>query len=144
MADRKEYMKAWYKAHKETMKAKQKAYREAHKEEYKAWKEANKEHCNNYQKAYHKADLNSLGQTKKSIRYKSYQILKRMNLHIDRYEIHHCFGYEDASKFIYISKALHVKIHKYLRDNNIIADSNHWMQIRDIVNSSNEFTYIKS
>ena len=95
-------------------------------------------------KDYNKADVNSKGQTKNSIRNKSLYILKQMNLHIDGYEIHHCFGYDDPSKFIYISKALHLKIHKYLRDNNIDASTDHWMLIRDIVNDTNEFTYIKS
>lgn len=136
MTDRKEYKKAWYQAHKEQHKAKVKAWYEAHKEEYRDYKNA-------YKKAYSKSELNLLGQTKGSIRNKSRYLLKQMHLHINGYEIHHCFGYEDASKFIYISKALHLKIHQYLRDNNICADSNHWMQIRDIVNSSNEFTYVK-
>ena len=124
----KEYKKAWYQAHKEEVKA----YQKAHKEAYKA-----------YDKSYMKSDLNSLGQTKHSIRMKSLYIRKRMNLYIDGYEIHHCFGYEDASKFIYISRSLHRKIHQYLRDNHIDADSDHWMQIRDIVNSTDEFVYIK-
>ena len=31
--ERKEYMKAWYKAHKEQHKARMKAYNESHKEE---------------------------------------------------------------------------------------------------------------
>ena len=66
-----------------------------------------------------------------------------MNLKISSYEIHHCFGYDDPSKFIYCSKELHLKIHQFLRDNNIDADTDHWMAIRDIVNNSNEFVYIK-
>lgn len=139
--------KAWYEAHKEEAKAASKAWREANKEQrkasMKAWREANKEHYNVYQKAYRKSNVNSLGQTKHSVRMKSRQILKQMNLHIDGYEIHHCFGYEDASKFIYISKSLHLKIHQYLRDNHIDANSDHWMAIRDIVNSTDEFMYIK-
>ena len=158
MKDRKEYMKAWKAAHKETEKAKIKAWKELnketekakfkawyeeHKEYNKAYNEANKDKCIDYYKAYKKADVNALGQTKQSIRMKSYRILRQMNLRIDGYQIHHCFGYEDAYKFIYISKELHVKIHKYLRDNNISANSNHWMAIRDIVNDTNEFTYIK-
>ena len=126
--ERKEYKKAWYQAHKESYKA----YYKAHKEAYKA-----------YNKAYKKADVNSLGQTKNYIRKKSNAILKKMNLKIPDYEIHHCFGYEDPSKFIYISKSLHLKIHQYLRDNNIDADTDHWMAIRDIVNSTDEFMYIK-
>ena len=155
---KKAYLKAYYEAHKEQHKARTKAYYQAHKDEIKskkkAWKEANIEHYRAYQKAYKQAnkeqlkaymqsDVNSLGQTKASIRNKSRRILKQMNLHIDGYEIHHCFTYDDASKFIYISKALHVKIHKFLRDNNIDADTDHWMAIRDIVNSTDEFVYIK-
>ena len=129
----KAYMKAYYQARKEEMIAKKKAYRQAHKEEAKA-----------YMKSYLKSDVNSLGQTKSSIRTKSKRILKRMNLHIDGYEIHHCFTYDDPSKFIYISRALHLKIHQFLRDNNIDASSDHWMAIRDLVNSSDEFVYIKA
>lgn len=147
----KEYKKAWYQAHKAQQKAKQKAYYQAHKEEakasMKAWQQSHKEYYRDYQrdymKAYLKSDVNSLGQTKSSIRVKSKSILKKMNLHIPGYEIHHCFGYEDPAKFIYISKALHLKIHQYLRDNNIDAGKDHWMQIRDLVNSTDEFMYIK-
>ena len=135
--------KAWREAHKDEVKAKRKAYYELHLEEHKArvkaYKQANKEKV----KAYTKSDLNSHGQTKQSIRQKSRQILKQMHLHIPGYETHHCFGYEDPSKFIYISKALHRKIHQFLRDNNIDADTDHWMQIREIVNSTYEFVYIK-
>ena len=127
-----EYMKAYYQAHKEERNEYMKAYFQAHKEQVKA-----------YDKAYKKADLNSLGQTKNYIRQKSHNILKQMNLKIPGYEIHHCFGYEDASKFIYISKSLHLKIHQFLRDNKISADTDHWMKIRDLVNSTDEFMYIK-
>ena len=140
----KEYKKAYYQAHKDAHKASMKAWYEAHKESVnasvKAYKQANKEKV----KAYMQSDVNSLGQTKQSIRQKSLRILKKMNLKIPRYEIHHAFGYEDASKFIYISKSLHSKIHKYLREHNIDADSDHWLQIADIVNSTYEFIYIKS
>ena len=129
---RKEYMKVYYQAHKEERNKKMKAYFQAHKEERKE-----------YDKAYKKADVNSLGQTKNYIRKKSNDILKQMNLKIPGYEIHHCFGYEDASKFIYISKSLHLKIHQFLRDNKISADTDHWMAIRDLVNSTDEFMYIK-
>ena len=128
----KEYKKAWYKAHKEQVKEQVKTYQKAHKEQVKA-----------YQKAYKHVELNSLGQTKNNIRSKSKNILKKMQLHIQGYEIHHCFGYEDPNKFIYISKSLHLKIHQFLRDNNIAADSDHWMAIRDLVNSTDEFMYIK-
>ena len=155
----KEYKKAWYQAHRESEKAYRKAYYQAYKDQakarIKAWYEANRESVKAYQKewceehkeeikAYYKSDVNSLGQTKRSIRRRSWVILKRMNLHIDGYEIHHCFGYEDPSKFIYISKSLHRTIHRYLRDNNIDASSDHWMAIRDLVNSTDEFMYIKA
>ena len=126
--DRKEYKRAWYQAHKEECNARDKAWNKAHKKE---------------KKAYMQADVNSLGQTKHSIRKKSLSCLYKHLNKIPGYEIHHCFGYEDASKFIYISKALHLKIHQYLRDNNISADDDHWMYIRDMVNSSDEFVYIK-
>ncbi len=131
--------KAYYEAHKDEMKAKKKAYHQTHKEEAKAYREAHKEQA----KARMKSDVNSLGQTKNNIRAKSRRILKQMNLHIDGYQIHHCFGYDDPSKFIYCSIALHLKIHQLLRDNNISADSDHWMHIRDLVNSTDEFWYIK-
>ena len=94
-------------------------------------------------KSYMKSDRNANGDTKESIRSKSRAILKQMNLHIPGYEIHHCFGYEDPSKFIYCSKSLHLNIHKYLREHNISASCDHWMAIRDLVNSTDEFMYIK-
>lgn len=136
-------MQAYYQAHKEEAKAKKKAYYQAHKEECKAYYQAHKEQYNVNQKAYQKSDVNSLGESKNNIRTKSRQILKKMNLNIPGYEIHHCFGYADASKFIYISKSLHLKIHQYLRDNNIDAGKDHWMAIRDLVNATDEFMYIK-
>ena len=147
----KAYMKAYYESHKEQIKEQNKAYNQAHKEERKAYmkeyyethKENYRDYQRDYMKAYSKSDVNSKGQTKQSIRMKSLRILKQMNLHIDGYEIHHCFGYEDPSKFIYISISLHRKIHQFLRDNNIDASSDHWMEIRDIVNESDEFMYIK-
>lgn len=150
-AQLKDYMKAWNEAHKEELKEYKKNYYQKHKKEHalsmKAWVSANKEHYKSYQKGYMKtylkSDLNSLGQSKHSIRQKSYYILKKMNLHINGYEIHHCFGYEDASKFIYCSKSLHQKIHQFLRDNKINVDSDHWMEIRDIVNDTDKFVYIK-
>ena len=143
----KEEKKAYYQAHKEEKKAKMKAYYQATKEQritaVKAYRQAHKEQYKDYIKAYMKNDVNSLGEKKNNIRQKSRYILKKMNLNIPGYEIHHCFGYEDPSKFIYCSKELHLKIHQFLRDNNIDASSDHWMQIRDIVNDTDEFMYIK-
>ena len=152
--ERKEYKKTYYQAHKEKLKAYQTDYNKAHKEDYKAYFQAHKEERKEYKKTYYqahkeyykeytKSDLNSLGETKHSIRLKSQSILNQMNLKIPGYEIHHCFGYEDPSKFIYISKSLHLKIHQFLRDNKISADTDHWMAIRDLVNSTDEFMYIK-
>lgn len=146
----KEQYKAYYQAHRQEIIAKKKAYGkvyyQANKEEkkasVKAWREANKEQYNVYQIAYQKSDVNSFGESKNSIRTKSRRILKQMNLHIDGYEIHHCFTYDDPAKFIYISRSLHLKIHQFLRDNNIDAGKDHWMSIRDLVNSSDEFMYI--
>lgn len=154
MTNHKEYMKAYHEAHKEEAKAyyqahkkevkdAKKAYYQAHKEERrasnKAWSEAHRQESYEYKKA----DINSLGESKNNIRQKSRYILKQMNLNIPGYEIHHCFTYDDPSKFIYISKSLHLKIHQFLRDNNIDASSDHWMAIRDLVNDTDEFTYIK-
>ena len=122
----KDYRKAWYEAHKEERKAYMKAWREAHREEYKAYQ-------NSYQKAYYKSDLNSLGQTKSSIRIKSQRYLKKYGTKIHGYEIHHCFTYDDPTKFIYCSREMHLKIHKFLRDNTIDADSNHYEQIKHLL-----------
>ena len=135
----KEYMKAYNQAHKEQFKA----YYQAHKEEKKAYYQTHKDQVKAYSKAYRKSDVNALGQTKHSIRMKSMRILKQMNLNIPGYEIHHCFGYEDPSKFIYCSREMHRTIHKYLREHSIDASCDHWMHIRDLVNSTDEFTYIK-
>lgn len=131
--------KAWYQEHKEECKATMKAWREENRDYWKAWNATHREEV----KAYKKAEVNSLGQTKSSIRWRSRHILKQMHLHIPGYEIHHCFGYDDPSKFIYISRSLHLKIHQYLRDNNIDAGHDHWMAIRDMVNATDEFMYIK-
>ena len=136
--------KEYYQARKEEIITKKKAYRQAHKEEAKAYRQAHKEEYNAYIQAYNRSDVNSLGETKNSIRSKSINILKKSGIKIPGYEIHHCFTYDDPSKFIYISRSLHRKIHQYLREHNIDASSDHWMPIRDLVNSSDEFVYIKA
>lgn len=148
------YHKAYYETHKDIIKEHRKTQKEKHRANMKAWRLAHKDYQKVYRetfkderiaysKEYTKKEINLIGQTKSSIRAKSKRILKNMNMNIPGYEIHHCFGYEDPSKFIYISKSLHLKIHQFLRDNNIDAGSDHWMQIRDIVNSTDEFMYIK-
>lgn len=97
-----------------------------------------------YTKEYQLNDLNSNGKTKNNIRSQSYLILFKQRKHtkLKDYQIHHCFGYNDPSKFIYIPKSLHIKIHQYLRDNNIDADSNHYDYIKHMINESEEYTYI--
>ena len=149
---RKEYMKAYYQAHKEDYKAKKKAYYQAHKEQrkeqrkaylkayyqahkedYKAYYQARKEQVKAYIINYIKNDVNSFGETKASIRKKSLYILKKSGIKIHGYQIHHCFTYDDPSKFIYCSKELHLKIHQFLRDNKIDADSDHYEQIKHLL-----------
>ena len=162
----KEYMKAWYQAHKEQVKIKKKAWKEAHKEQVKtalkawheahkkqwndyqkAWRASHKEQCRNYQKAwraankdymndYHNADLNSLGQTKHNIRGKSRYYLKKYGHKIAGYEIHHCCTYDEPYKFIYCSKEMHRLIHSYLRQHNIDADSDHYQFIKHLLDDS--------
>lgn len=133
--DRKEYMKAWRQAHREEMKDWYQAHREEKKAYAKAWSQAHKEDRNAYQKSYMKSDTNSLGKTKNNVRCMSRKYLFKVLKHtkIDGYEIHHCFGYEDYKKFIYIPKELHLQIHQFLRDNGIDADSNHYNQIEHII-----------
>ena len=97
-----------------------------------------------YYKSYNKNDLNSSGNPKHNIRQQSQYILfnKRHHSRLNGYEIHHAFGYDDPNKFIYITKSLHGKIHQYLRDNNIDADSNHYDFIKYMINECEEYTYI--
>ena len=152
--ERKEYMKAYYQAHKEQCKDwyqankdkckawyqankdKCKAYNQAHKEEIKAkqkaWYQANKEHV----KAYKQSEVNSLGQTKKSIRSKSRYYLNKYGTKIPGYQIHHCCTYNDPYKFIYCSKEMHRLIHAYLRQHEIDADSDHYEQIKHLLDDS--------
>ena len=169
--DRKEYLKthyqahrddilakqkAHYQAHRDEIKAKQKAYREAHKvermayreshkAEAKAYREAHRDETIAYINAYKKADTNSNGVSKDSIRCRSryylFNVLKHTKL--DGYEIHHCFGYDDYKCFIYIPKELHLKIHQYLRDNGISADTDHYSKIAHLVVAWEGYVYIK-
>jgi hypothetical protein len=97
-----------------------------------------------FNRDYQHKDLNSNGKTKNNIRRQSRHILydKRHHTKLKDYEIHHAFGYDDPSKFIYIPKSLHSKIHQYLRDNDIDADSNHYEHIKYMINECTEYTYI--
>ena len=121
MTDRKEYQKAYYQSHKEEAKATMKAWKQSHKEEI---------------KEYYKADVNSLGQTKASIRKKSQRYLKKYGTKIQGYQIHHCCTYNDPYKFIYCSKEMHRFIHAYLKQHNIDADSNHYEYIKHLLDDT--------
>lgn len=110
-----------------------KAYMKAY---LKAWNQAHKEEIKEYMKDYRKADVNSLGKTKQSIRMKSNHYLNKYGTKIQGYEIHHCCTYDEPYKFIYCSKEMHLKIHAYLRDNHIVADSNHYEQIKHLLDDT--------
>ena len=136
----KEYMKAWYEANKEQEKVKKKAWYEVNKEQekvkMKAWKDSHKEHCKEYDKEYQNADLNSLGQTKYSIRKKSRRYLMKFGQKIEGYQIHHCFTYNEPYKFIYCSRQMHRLIHSYLKQHNIDADSEHYQYIKHLLDDT--------
>lgn len=149
--ERKKYNKAYYQIHKKEIKKYNKAYREAHKEEQKAYRESHKEEYNDYQKsyyqthkeeqndrmkAYYKTDVNSSGQTKHSIRCKSRKYLNKHGTKITDYQIHHCCTYNEPYKFIYCSKEMHQLIHSYLREHNIDADSEHYEQIKHLLDDT--------
>lgn len=157
----KAYKKDYNRAHKEELKDYWKAYYQAHKEERnaynKTWYQANREESNAKAKAWYQehkeekkiymmSDTNSLGQTKNYIRRKSSYYLFNTLKHnkLKDYEIHHCFGYNDYRNFIYIPKALHLKIHQYLRDNHIDADTDHYSKIVHLIIACEEYVYIKT
>ena len=116
-----EYMRDYYKSHKKEQKARMKAYNQAHKKE-------NREYKMN--------DVNSLGNTKDSIRSKSKYYLKKYGKKIPGYEIHHCCTYTEPYKFIYCSKEMHSLIHSYLRQHNIESDSDHYAQIKHLLDDT--------
>lgn len=159
--ERRDYLKEYYDRHREERVSYQKKYYAEHREEQKArtkkyasehrtaltdqQRHRRKEHPEylTYMKEYKARDLNSNGVTKTSIRAQSRALLFKTHARLQEYQIHHCFGYEDPSKFIYIPRSLHYQIHQVLRDLNIPADSDHWNIIRDLVNSCEEYTYIR-
>ena len=134
------YNKEYYESHKEARKASVKAWIESNIDKYreyqKAYREAHKEQVNTYSIEYKKADLNSQGQTKQSIRVKSQRYLKKYGKKIEGYQIHHCCSYTEPYKFIYCSKEMHKLIHAYLRQHNIVADSNHYEYIKHLLDDS--------
>ncbi len=131
--ERKDYMRKWRAKHREEYDDRMKKWKYEHKEEYNARK-----------RKYQDEDLNQNGVTKNYIRTKSRGILERCHTKLPGYEIHHCFGYEDPGKFIYIPRELHIKIHQFLRDNNIPAHIEHFNTIRGIIYSYPGYTYIRS
>lgn len=127
--ERRAYMKKWRAAHPDYWMN----YYLEHRDEY------SERHRDFLQK-----DLNSYGENKGKIRLNSRRILFKTHCKLTGYQIHHCFGYEDPKKFIYIPKDLHIQVHELLRDKNIPADSDHWNIIRDLVNSCDQYTYIRA
>lgn len=134
--DRKEYyriyQRAWRKAHKDYNKEKCKNWYQSHKEEKKAYNQEHKEE----RKKWYNDDVNSLGEPKANVRARSRKYLNNHGTKINGYEIHHCFTYNDHKKFIYCSKEIHKLIHSYLREHNIPADSNHYEQIKHLLDDS--------
>ena len=139
--------------YRESVKARNKAHlRELYhndpeyRESVKVCNARNAEYQREYQRKYKKVNLNSNGKTKNYIRIRSNQILFKQRKHarLKGYEIHHCFGYDDPSRFIYIPRDLHRAIHRILRDNNIDADSNHYKYIVNLINECTEYTYVSA
>lgn len=97
-------------------------------------------------KEYKMNDVNKYGISKQNIRARSYKILiyQRKHTKLKDYEIHHCFGYDDPSKFIYIPRSLHKAIHSFLKENNINADTDHYKYISTMINECTEYTYISA
>lgn len=117
--------------------------KKAHRACVKKWRAEHREEFSRHEKKRRAEDVNSDGKRKSSIRKRSRLILLDIHAKLQGYEIHHCFGYDDPNKFIYIPKTLHTQIHQLLRYNNIPADSDHFNIIRDLVNRCEEYTYIR-
>ncbi len=141
LEEQRKYRKKYYAEHREERREYLRKYMKKYRKKYIA--EHREEHKARVRK-YQSEDLNNNGVPKKTIRANSRSILKKCHSKLPGYEIHHCFGYEDPEKFIYIPKSLHDKIHKLLRDNHISVDSDHWNSIRELVNSCEDYTYIRA
>jgi len=98
------------------------------------------------EKEYKMNDVNKYGIPKQNIRERSYKILiyQRKHTKLKDYEIHHAFGYDDPSKFIYIPRSLHKAIHSFLKENNINADTDHYKYISTMINECTDYTYISA
>ena len=128
--------------HNEGMRRRRDNHREEYNEMHRKRVAERREEYNERAREYKAKDLNKRGIKKNNIRKISRRYLLSKHAKLEGYEIHHCFGYEDPKKFIYIPKRLHIRIHQFLRDNNVSADSDHWIAIRDIVKFSDEYSYI--
>jgi hypothetical protein len=120
-----EKYRQWLENNKERLKEKRKDY-------LKTWKTAHRDYIINYQNT----DLNLLGKTKNSIRAKSNYYLKKYGKKIKGYNIHHCCTYNEPYKFIYCSNQMHTLIHRYLRQHNIDADSDHYELIKHLLDDT--------
>ena len=146
--ERREYKKKRRAEHREKYNARCKKWRSEHREQcnatvrkYRA--EHREEHRTRFKK-YQAEDLNKYGVTKNYIRTRSRIILGKCHAKLPGYQIHHCFGYDDPGKFIYIPRELHQKIHQYLRDNHIQADIDHFNAIRELISAYTGYTYIRT
>lgn len=113
-----------------------------YKERVRKYQNEHRREHREYMRKYRSQDLNPLERRKHSIRTQSRRYLLSKHSRLIGYEIHHCFGYDDPNKFIYIPKTLHKEIHWLLRDKGISANTDHWMAIRELVNSCDQYTYI--
>ncbi len=137
------YLKKWRSEHKEDMRKRRSDHPEYRARQMKRRSERREEYNASHRK-YRAENLNTHGVPKSRIRVMSGKILDSCHAKLSGYEIHHCFGYEDPNRFIYVPKSLHIQIHQLLRDKKIPADSDHWFAIRDLVNSCQEYTYIRA
>lgn len=142
--ERREYQRNRRSEHKEEYREYMRKRRAEHKEDMKKYRAEHRAESNARMKIKKAEDLNSNGIPKKDIRLSSRRILEKCHAKLPDYEIHHCFGYEDPEKFIYIPKSLHIQIHNLLRDKKIPSDSDHWQFIRELVNECEEYTYIRT
>ena len=88
-------------------------------------------------------DVTADGTPRRNVRSSSKKYLKRFGIEKQKgYVIHHCFGYENRDKFVYLPVELHNEIHKFLRSKDIIADSNHYELIKDMLERSEKPTFV--
>ena len=118
------------------------------KTEYrKQWIEKNRDKVNSYSRSWKKSHIQQIynytrndktynGLSKNTIRNYSHNYLKKNYHKIEGYEIHHCCTYCEPYKFIYVSHQKHLEIHKFLRENNIKSDTNHYELIKHLLDET--------